>query len=80
MQYTIEGRYAHISGIPLFGMKGKMMASCIKCRTEYITDDFRESIKVKFDLEKKNNPTRTPVWFFTGSIIIGGLVAYGILF
>ncbi|WP_298220489.1 zinc-ribbon domain-containing protein [Flavobacterium sp.] len=79
MNYAIEGKYVHIWWIPIFGVKQKMLATCTNCRTVYQTDGFRENIKVKFDLEKKNNPTRTPIWFFTGSIIIAGLVAYGIL-
>jgi len=80
MNYVIDGKYVHIWWIPIFGVKQKMMATCTHCRTVYQTDGFRENIKVKFDIEKKNNPTRTPIWFFTGSIIIAGLVAYGILF
>ena len=78
MDYIVFGRYAHLYWIPFFPIGKTEIGICKTCSTDFEVKNFREPIKKKFDREKENGRARTPIWFFSGLILVASLISFGV--
>jgi len=79
MSYGIYGRYAHLYWIPTFPIGKKTIIECNSCKKTYNVANLPQAIKTKFEFEKQG--ARTPIWYFSGVIVIVciiGLISYSV--
>jgi len=77
MSYGIYGKYAHLYWIPTFPIGKENIIECNNCKRTYNLEGLPTAIKTKFEFEKQG--AGTPIWYFSGAIIIVciiGLIAY----
>jgi len=76
-QYLSVGqRYVHIFWIPVFPLTKSGYLTCNHCKSARTTKEFTPTERQAFSRTKGNY--RTPVWLFTGAIVIALAVAWGI--
>jgi hypothetical protein len=73
---VIIQKYAHVFWIPLFPTKKVVVSHCEKCGAEHEKKRFPDKIKVAYATIKLN--TKTPIWTFSGLIVIAILIMWGI--
>ena len=71
-QISILGIYKHLLQIPFLSSKKSGKSICYNCNQEYGLKNMPNSIKLAY-FELKET-TKTPIWFFTGLIVIKTLV------
>jgi zinc-ribbon family len=79
MVYDVYGRYAHVYWIPFFPISKTNVVECNSCKATYDLKNLDEKVKQKFQRETEVNPTKNPIWFFSGLfgiIAIIGLVVF----
>jgi hypothetical protein len=76
MTFDVFVKYAHIYWIPAFPYGRASVIECDSCSKTYKVYELPDSIKTKYDFEKQG--TRTPIQYFSGAIIIGLLISWGI--
>ncbi|MEO5776012.1 MAG: zinc-ribbon domain-containing protein [Flavobacterium sp.] len=70
MEYNFLQKYFHLYWIPLFPLKKKTEVSCENCGHLFQNKEITKDITQKLNRVKDRYPTRTPVWAFSGIIIL----------
>lgn len=73
MSYAIYGKYAHLYWIPTFPMGREAIFECNNCKKTFSLPDLPEATKKKYEFEKQG--VRTPVWYFSGIMVIAAIIA-----
>lgn len=73
---SIYGRYFYLYWIPIFPIGKKGISECNHCKATYERKDMSEQLKLAHDNVKRT--TKSPVTHWVGSVIIGGLIAFGL--
>lgn len=76
--YSIYSRYIHITLIPIFPVDKIIDTQCNNCKEIFEYDDLPENIKTKLQNEKENNNLKTPIWTFSGLIVLAGFITFWI--
>lgn len=76
MNYHVFGKYAHVYWIPFFPMAKICIVECTNCNKTFEFDRFTEQMTNKLKIEKERNPAKTPIWFYSGLILIASLIGY----
>tara|TARA_R110001583_G_scaffold114876_5_gene265386 strand:- start:278 stop:610 length:333 start_codon:yes stop_codon:yes gene_type:complete len=71
-QISILGIYKHLLQIPFLSGGKTGISNCNDCKTKFNLDNMPALIKLAY-FELKET-TKTPIWFFTGLIVIKTLV------
>lgn len=71
---SVYSKYFHLYWIPLFPYSKMTIATCDNCETETKKKNFTEQLKLSYSNIKSNS--KTPIWHFTGLIIIGLLFIF----
>ncbi|SDX49380.1 hypothetical protein SAMN05444411_10661 [Lutibacter oricola] len=69
---SIIGTYKHLFSIPFLSGGKSGTSECNKCKQQYTLQNMPANIKLAY-FELKET-TKTPIWFFTGLIVIKSLV------
>lgn len=78
MTYSVFGKYAHIYWIPFFPYSKVTITECDQCKRTFEAKELPDNIKEKLRVESDRNPAKTPIWQFSGLIIITALIGIGI--
>ncbi|HNP33323.1 MAG TPA: zinc-ribbon domain-containing protein [Flavobacterium sp.] len=70
MEYTFSQKYFHLYFIPIFPLRKKVAVCCDDCGMEYYNDSIPKAAAKRLNQIKDRHPIRTPVWMYSGSIII----------
>lgn len=73
---SIFGKYFYIYWIPIFPIGKKGISECNHCKATYERKEMSEQLKLAHDNVKRK--TKTPFTHWVGSLLIGGLIAFGI--
>ncbi|WP_299103909.1 zinc-ribbon domain-containing protein [uncultured Tenacibaculum sp.] len=73
---SIFGKYFYIYWIPIFPIGKKGISECNHCKATYERKEMSEQLKLAHDNVKRQ--TKTPFTHWVGSLLIGGLIAFGI--
>jgi len=74
---SIYGKYFHVWWIPLFPIGKKGFSECNHCKKTLESKEMDEPIKLAY--QKANANTKSPIWYWSGLIIIGliiGLISF----
>lgn len=74
LQFSIYRKHAHIFWIPVFPVQKEVFAHCSHCKYTMTQKEMPEQIK-KRALKAKQD-SKSPIWQFSGSIIIGLLALF----
>lgn len=74
MTYIIESKYFHLYWIPLLSYKKNTLVGCNECETVFEKKQFSENIKNKLQRENELKPARSPIWMFSGLIVLTFLI------
>lgn len=70
MEYRFVQKYFHLYFIPVFPFKKKLVVYCDDCCVEYQNDKIPKAATKKLNHIKNRYPIRTPIWMFSGLIIL----------
>lgn len=70
MEFDFRQKYFHLYLIPLIPLQKKVTVYCEKCHITIEKKQFSNSIQQKLNRVKERYPIRTPVWAFSGVIIL----------
>lgn len=70
MEYTFSQKYFHLYWIPLFPLRKKTEVYCDDCCVTYENNKIPKEAAKKLNYIKDRHPIRTPVWMFSGTIIL----------
>lgn len=79
MNYLVETKYFHLYWIPFFPYKKVTIVGCNECEEVFESKKFSESIKNKLKRENELKPAKSPMWMFSGLIILAILIPLAIL-
>ena len=71
---SIFGRYFYIYWIPVFPLTKKGVAECDTCKTTLAPKEMNEQLRLEYDNIKRE--TKTPLTFWTGSLVLIGLISF----
>ena len=74
MTYIVESKYFHLYWVPIFPFKKNTLLGCNECETVFEQKQFSENIKNKLQRENELKPARSPIWMFSGIIIVAFLL------
>ncbi len=74
LHFSIYKRYTHLTLIPLFPVGKYVNIECSHCEETFDYEDLPEKIQEKL----KNEKLESPIWMFTGSIILVLFIAFTI--
>jgi hypothetical protein len=78
IMYNVYSRYIHITLIPIFPVSKIIDAECNNCKEIFEYENLSEDIKIKLQNEKEINTLKTPIWMFSGLIILVGFITFWI--
>jgi hypothetical protein len=67
LQLSVQGRYAHLLWLPLFGLGKTGRGRCADCRRELTPAEFPDPLRAHFRTLKAQTPA--PAWHFTGLLL-----------
>ena len=70
MEYNFLQKYFHLYWIPLIPLKKKTEVCCENCYHIYEDKEISKDINLKLNRVKDRYPIRTPIWAFSGIIIL----------
>lgn len=73
---SILSKHAHIFWIPLFPIGKKGVTECSNCKHVMTVKQMPEEYKREYNFIK--GETKTPIWKFTGLVLLAGLISWGI--
>lgn len=76
MEYEIEQKYFHLYFIPFIPLKKRTTVCCENCWTVFEKKHFSNDINIKLNRANDRNPVRTPIWTFSGSILLALLIVW----
>lgn len=72
---SVYGKYGYLYWFPVFPMGKKVFSECSNCKT---TNNFKEmNEKLKDASANLKQNTKTPIWYWSGLVIIALLISYG---
>ncbi|PIF63334.1 zinc-ribbon domain-containing protein [Flavobacterium sp. 11] len=74
--YNVYSRYTHITLIPIFPVSKIIDVECNNCKEIFGYENLSEDIKIKLQSEKEINILKTPIWMFSGLIILVGYITF----
>nr|WP_315178174.1 zinc-ribbon domain-containing protein [uncultured Flavobacterium sp.] len=74
--YNVYSRYTHITLIPIFPVSKIIDLECNNCKEIFGYENLSEDIKIKLQNEKEINILKTPIWMFSGLIILVGYITF----
>jgi hypothetical protein len=78
VEYNFQQKYFHLYFIPVIPLKKKTVVCCENCGYLYEHKELPKEINVKLNRVKERYPIRTPIWSFSGVIILTVLVTWAI--
>jgi len=78
MKYSVYGRYIHVFWIPVVAIKQKVFVECQHCYKTFEFKELPESFKKKYKQQTDTNPVKTPIWYFSGGVILLGILSFAI--
>jgi hypothetical protein len=76
--YSIYGGYVNLVIIPTAPIKKTIIAECNNCKKTYKLNELDENIKRNFKLQYKEDPVKTPLWQYTGLVILVFVLSFAI--
>lgn len=76
MGYDFRQKYFHLYFIPFIPLKRKVEVCCESCHMVFEEKDQSSDIEKKLNRVKDRHPIRTPVWSFSGIILLGILTTW----
>ncbi|GEP52479.1 hypothetical protein FNO01nite_31510 [Flavobacterium noncentrifugens] len=74
--YRVLRRYTHLTFIPLFPVDTLIETQCNHCNRIFDYDNLPENILRKMQQRESQSQFRTPIWMFSGTILLIGFLAY----
>jgi hypothetical protein len=78
MKFSIYGGFVNVIIIPTAPIKRTIIVECANCKKTYKLKELPAEIKNNFKKQYKMNPVKTPIWQFSGSFIVVGLMLVAI--
>ena len=76
--YSVYGGFVKVVIIPSFPVRKIVTVECNNCKKTYKFKDLNKQIKDNFNIEYKKDPIKSPLWQYTGSIILMTLLSFGL--
>lgn len=73
---SVYGKYFYIYWIPIFPLGKKVISECDHCKATSDRKEMSEPLKLAADNVKRE--VKTPITYWIGSLIIAGLIAFGV--
>jgi hypothetical protein len=70
MEYNFLQKYFHLYFVPFIPLKRRTEVSCENCGLTYEGKEITKEINTKLNRVKDRHPIRTPIWAFSGIIIL----------
>lgn len=70
MEYDFQQKYFHLYFIPFFPLSKKISVCCENCFTLFEGKHISNSINIKLNRVKDQYPIQTPIWAFSGIILL----------
>lgn len=70
---SVFGKYAHVFWIPTFPIGKKAVAECTHCKRTIEQKEFSSKLSQRYEQNKSN--IKTPLWHWSGSILVAGFIA-----
>jgi len=74
--YRVLRRYTHLTFIPLFPVDTVIETQCAHCDRIFEYEKLPENIRSKMQQRESQSQFRTPIWMFSGTILLIGFLAY----
>ena len=78
MNFSVFGRYVHVYWIPVVAMKKVVVTECNNCKITSKFKDLPVVIQEKYKRQQSLNEVKTPVWYFSGGVILLSVLAFAI--
>ena len=78
LKFSIYGGFVNVIIIPTAQIKRTIIVECDNCKKIYKLKELPSEIKNNFQKQYKKNPVKTPIWQFSGSIILAALMSVAI--
>src|SRR5574343_544888 len=78
LEYRVYGGISRILIVPTAPLRRITKVFCNSCQKEFNLKDLSDDIKQAVKYERSKNPIKTPIWQFTGIIILLTILAFGI--
>ena len=76
MEYDFQQKYFHLYFIPFIPLKMKLSVCCEKCYTLFEGKHISNTINIKLNRVTERHPIQTPIWAFSGIILLTLLVCW----
>jgi hypothetical protein len=80
-QFSVElfviQKFAHVFWLPLFPMSKTGISQCSHCKQVLKLNEMPDSYRNGYEALKAQ--TKTPVWTFSGVVVIAGLITWGVV-
>lgn len=73
---SVFGRYGYLYWIPIFPLTKKGVSQCNNCQSTLEPKEMNDQLKMACDNAKSN--AKTPIWYWSGLIVIAILISIGI--
>jgi hypothetical protein len=78
MEYDFQQKYFHFYYLPFFPLKKKLSVCCENCYSVFEGKHINQAIQVKLNRVTERYPVKTPIWTFSGIILLTLLVTWAI--
>ncbi|WP_211161613.1 zinc ribbon domain-containing protein [Flavobacterium solisilvae] len=78
MEYDFQQKYFHLYFIPFFPLKKKVSVCCENCYSVFEGKYIDQAIQVKLNRVTERHPINTPIWTFSGIILLTLLISWAI--
>jgi hypothetical protein len=78
LNFSIYGGFVNLIIIPTAPIKKTIIIECYHCKKTYKLKELPTEIKENFKRQYKETPIKTPLWQYTGSIILTTLLSFAI--
>ena len=78
LEYRVYGGISRILIIPTAPLRRITKVFCNSCQKEFKLKELSDDIKQVVRYERSKNPIKTPIWQFTGIIILLSILFFGI--
>jgi hypothetical protein len=78
MEYDFQQKYFHLYYLPFFPLKKKLSVCCENCYSVFEGKHINQAIQVKLNRVTERYPVKTPIWTFSGIILLTLLVTWAI--
>lgn len=74
--YRVLRRYTHLTFVPLFPVDTIIETQCNNCNCIFDYGNLPENVRTIMQQRESQNQFRTPIWMFSGTIILIGFLTY----